>query len=79
MITIHLDTEGEGAATAVEWITAFYPDVVVEVLDGQAVRFSSPSRAESELRLIWWAGLANERLVSVRRPDRAALIATLAL
>jgi hypothetical protein len=64
---------GAAAHDAAAWIGAFYPDVKCS-LDGGAMCLTSCERDEANLRLIWQAGLANERLLVLGATGRAAVL-----
>jgi len=64
------------AQSAAAWIERFYPGVTAGCEAGQ-VRLASVDRDNSELRLIWHALLANEKLLARGAARRAAAIEAL--
>jgi hypothetical protein len=68
--------DGPAVQSAATWIERFYPDVTASCEAGK-VRLASVDRGETELRLIWIAILANEKLLARGAARRAAAIEAL--
>lgn len=75
-IRIEIGESEAAAAPTIDWISTFYPEVIVGV-EGSAVRLESEDHDESRLRLIWLTSLANERLLAWGATERAAVFAKL--